>query len=691
MTQIFSPLRADALLALPQHLLQFLEASHRSPLQKPKLIKLLHSDPALLAGFIEQVHPYFSSIALNGNRNDWLSPLLDQIPSAELRLLALRCSQAYLEQMPGNEQLLALRQLHSNALRAATLAAQLAQHQGDVEESEAWLAGLLHNLGKLMLFSRSPERFLSSGVPLGTQEDSTSLEQKLFNADHLNAARNTLSRWPLDSFIADAVAFQSEDAELDSSSPMLLVLLRASIALSQDSGSDSERDQRLVQPLGLDEKALHSALFHWRDEAARIGRPEQDDETWCAIQLEALRDLRSRVAELAAIQCRQLQLANCDTVPALLQAFRAQLTPDPFPELLFFLLSADQRSLIGTPVGNQAHRLGQLRARLETGSSLVGQTLVGNEMLDTWSTESFALGLLDKQLLNLFGNRGYACVPLIDAGVPLGTLVVRMDDEQHLTRLQQAQTSQLIAFLAERLHLLRSQRQLDGGGTDNGLLVREIYHELSNPVTTMRNYLYVLKRDADDGTRETLTQIDGEITRISDLLLSYRQRALNEMSTSETLDINQMIRETVNRCIQHAAYKGQLETSLDEQTPRVVSNRVALQQIITNLLDNAIDAVGKSGQIGITTRSGWLFNQRRYIEITLVDNGPGIADTIKQQLFKPVTSTKGANHAGLGLSIVSKLVEDLDGMISCHSDAQGTRFQLLIPEIADAPFSALRE
>ena len=75
-----------------------------------------------------------------------------------------------------------------------------------------------------------------------------------------------------------------------------------------------------------------------------------------------------------------------------------------------------------------------------------------------------------------------------------------------------------------------------------------------------------------------------------------------------------------------------------------------------------------------------------YAAITIEDNGPGIALEVKQQLFSPIDSTKGDDHAGLGLSIVNKLVKDMNGSIVCRSNTQGstgktgTQFQILLPK-----------
>ena len=70
-----------------------------------------------------------------------------------------------------------------------------------------------------------------------------------------------------------------------------------------------------------------------------------------------------------------------------------------------------------------------------------------------------------------------------------------------------------------------------------------------------------------------------------------------------------------------------------------------------------------------------------YIEIAVIDDGPGIPDEIFEKLFKKVQSTKSGEHSGLGLSIVRSLVQELNGKISCRTmKNKGTIFHVLLPK-----------
>jgi C4-dicarboxylate-specific signal transduction histidine kinase len=110
------------------------------------------------------------------------------------------------------------------------------------------------------------------------------------------------------------------------------------------------------------------------------------------------------------------------------------------------------------------------------------------------------------------------------------------------------------------------------------------------------------------------------------------------------------------------------------------TNSVLVKQILVNLLKNAAEAVSAGGMVEIVTRDGYSSDRGKHVEIIIRDNGTGIDPQLQEKLFQPVTSSKGADHAGVGLSIVKAMVDDLNGWISYHTSAEsGTSFHLQLP------------
>jgi signal transduction histidine kinase len=107
-------------------------------------------------------------------------------------------------------------------------------------------------------------------------------------------------------------------------------------------------------------------------------------------------------------------------------------------------------------------------------------------------------------------------------------------------------------------------------------------------------------------------------------------------------------------------------------------NRPSYRDI--NLIKNAVEAMEGRGSIAISSCDQVNMDGRPFVEIKVSDSGPGIPEAVMRELFRPVTSAKGRGHAGLGLTIVKRLMDELGGSIACRSaPGGGTRFQLLLP------------
>ena len=115
------------------------------------------------------------------------------------------------------------------------------------------------------------------------------------------------------------------------------------------------------------------------------------------------------------------------------------------------------------------------------------------------------------------------------------------------------------------------------------------------------------------------------------------------------------------------------------RSPRRQLDRDKLKQLLLNLILNAIEATGEQGMV--TVESHHLVNHKmeRQLEILVSNTGQAIAPELLPHLFEPVESTKGGEHAGLGLAIVRSLAADLHAAIACHSNNGLTTFRVLLP------------
>jgi two-component system nitrogen regulation sensor histidine kinase GlnL len=131
----------------------------------------------------------------------------------------------------------------------------------------------------------------------------------------------------------------------------------------------------------------------------------------------------------------------------------------------------------------------------------------------------------------------------------------------------------------------------------------------------------------------------------------------------------------------------------DPSLPPTLGDPDQLMQVMVNLLKNAAEAVPQVGGI-ITVRTSYRAGMnvqtpsgRREslpLQVVIADNGTGIPEVLQRHVFDPFVTSKGGG-SGLGLALVSKIVSDHGGVISCESEPGWTRFRMLLPVATEGP------
>jgi two-component system NtrC family sensor kinase len=150
--------------------------------------------------------------------------------------------------------------------------------------------------------------------------------------------------------------------------------------------------------------------------------------------------------------------------------------------------------------------------------------------------------------------------------------------------------------------------------------------------------------------------------------------------TLESISINNLMQEVLSFLDQEALYRGiHVDLDLEDSLPIIESDRGQLQQIFLNLVNNAIDAIGKDGKVIIKTKK----RDQDSIQIDVVDNGKGISPDIISHIFEPFFTTKDSGEkkgTGLGLFITYGIIKKLGGHISVRSSVGvGTTFTVTLP------------
>lgn len=321
------------------------------------------------------------------------------------------------------------------------------------------------------------------------------------------------------------------------------------------------------------------------------------------------------------------------------------------------------------------------------GDSMVAHCLAQGVALGSWQWEA-PLALLDRQLIRELDATAIFCLPLMQnatagALLVIGTEISTRDRlEKRLPALRYYGLLLGRRLGAIRMHQAQTVKQRQALRGQTSLLLRELRHELGSPLSIARNYLSIIAlRFQHSGlTRTDLLPVEAEIDRVVELVDSIVQRAEEHPTAMawQAFDLNEVVCELV-QALQQADTSGKdvrYRLDLDEANPQIRGNPLLLRQVLINLLDNAADASAFQGEITLTTYGQVLVDGKHYVELTIRDQGPGMADEVLSNLFKPIPTRKAPPHQGLGLSIVKQLMEQLEGVIELRSSGRGTLWSL---------------
>jgi len=224
-----------------------------------------------------------------------------------------------------------------------------------------------------------------------------------------------------------------------------------------------------------------------------------------------------------------------------------------------------------------------------------------------------------------------------------------------------------------------------------GELAAGIAHEINNPVAIMveeAGWIGDLLEEEEfahsanlEEFLRALKQINTQGRRCKEITHKLLSFARKTDTTVKDVQLNDIIMEIVNLSSQMAKYnKVTIETKLQETLPYITISPSEMQQVLLNLINNALDAMEKSGgTIQISTKISEI--KPGHIVIVIQDNGPGIPEANLSRVFDPFFTTKPVGKGtGLGLSICYGIINKLGGKIDVQSaPGQGARFRIWIP------------
>ena len=217
-----------------------------------------------------------------------------------------------------------------------------------------------------------------------------------------------------------------------------------------------------------------------------------------------------------------------------------------------------------------------------------------------------------------------------------------------------------------------------------GELSASIAHEINQPLTGIvirasaaRRWLAADRPDIDKA-RDALDQIEAAGHRASDIITTVRSMFRKDTQDKSWVDINKLIWTVLGLVyIDLRKHQIDLDSRLDDQLPPVLGNQVQLQQVVLNLIMNAIDSMRSVQPRALSVRSK--LNGHDSVQVSIEDTGVGIDPANLDQIFKPLFTTKD-HGMGMGLSICNSIIEGHKGRIWVTAGNKGgTIFHFELP------------
>jgi two-component system, NtrC family, nitrogen regulation sensor histidine kinase GlnL len=251
------------------------------------------------------------------------------------------------------------------------------------------------------------------------------------------------------------------------------------------------------------------------------------------------------------------------------------------------------------------------------------------------------------------------------------------------TPLQFSKRYLLLEFHAidRPLKLAREEQMLDQTQA-NRLLLRNLAHEIKNPLGGIRGAAQLLEQELEKPGLREYTQV---IVQEADRLRSLMEKLLTPQNASHysALNIHEVLERVRSVVLAEMPEGLTIQRDYDLSLPALVGDKEQLIQAMLNIVRNAAQAMQGSGTIVLRTRIArqvTLIKRRHRLAVVvqIIDNGPGIPPELRDKVFYPLVSGRADGH-GLGLTLAQDFISQHHGMIEFNSEPGRTCFTVMLP------------
>ena len=596
-----------------------------------------------------------------------------------------------------------------HSLMVAELSRSLASSTNYPRPEEAYLAGLLHDVGELILLSAIGEPYAELLEVSANESLLQSLELEKFGVHHGQIGTWLADKWQLDTLFADGILFHHASAEEIATASTLPQLVWVAHALAADERIADELVTRQQAMLGLGERESLQTLRAQAEqrtrmiaEALNLKLPEKLTALWVwerpanrtrptSEADNAESDIVAMLGGMALLQPLQQDLFALESDAEILLSLResARILFD-LPRTGFLLCNETDDKLTGKHIGGQPVIFRQVEIPLDEQRSLAAAAAVRQDLCSSFADPIIGRNsLIDLQFARAFSSEGLLCIPMVARRRTFGVMVCGLSASQYGRLARRLpwllNFGKIAAISLEALREAKSYRQQADQEAAGRFTrqARRVVHEAANPLGIIKSYLKILDRKLPDetGVRQELEILAEEIDRVASIV-SRMSEIQKDQAPGGEIDPAELIRELF-LLYGDTLFKArgiQIEMDLPPAPVKIASDRNSLKQMLLNLWKNASEALSPGHHLTISLTDHVVHNGQTFIQICMHDDGPGMSEETMRAIHRPAEEA-GSGQRGMGLPIVGELARRQGVEVLCLSQKEkGTCIALLFPK-----------
>lgn len=718
----------DTFPQLPQIVLKIIEVCGQDETDLDELVKIISSDAALTSRLMQLL----SSAWFNINKDIRnIESAVIYLGVSAIRNIAVTISVVNVFKLEKSVHNFNMNEFWHHSFKCAILAQKIAKISRKADPDEAFLAGLMHDIGKIVLLNNYSDQYFELIKKSVDDSHLSHLETSYFNLTYADVGASICRQWHLTPSISDSVLYLNDSIERieHAAFPLVKIIYAVNYLCSKQHDLDELSEQtdesysKIIALTSLDEDMVVSAIVDAENEVLsmagslginiRAGRADSIKDNPLTVASKSPsdsiadelinRELQSKVRDYSLIYGTLETLLYAYDIPSILNALEMGIKIIFGVSRIFYFLSDDENKLLTGWCSNKNRQdrvVNSIAISTENRDSLLVKSLVKREMLNSSNiVYQKSLTISDEQIIRLLGCTVMFALPMYLPEKNIGVAAIAADIDTVPALIENtamlAMLARLGAVSLDRLRYTNNHEKIvhKERASAASESINKVIHEINNPLLIITSYLKMLslKLPSEDPSQRDLRIIDEEIERIAGLVKQiscFSQPVINQF---EWVDVYQLFSSLLEIFKKSILIHKEIETNIvvEPDFPRIKTDKDALKQIFINLLKNAYEASDKGGKISIGLRVipnsvKIMIDERKKIsgdiEITIRDTGRGISDDIMKRIFEPYNSSKKGEGAGLGLSIVNTIVRNINGSIECDTKKNvGTEFKIVLP------------